>query len=76
MRQHVGQERQFQKMEGTKKVLLFLQKFENYFDEFIREFVRTNYDKPLSLRLQWILKEMREKSHTIGNIRQATTGLE
>jgi hypothetical protein len=76
MRQHVGQERQFQKMEGTKKVLLFLQKFENYFDEFIREFVRTNYDKPLSLRLQWILKEMREKSQTIGNIRQATTGLE
>ena len=25
-----------------------------------------NYDKPLSLRLQWILKEMREKSSIIG----------
>jgi hypothetical protein len=30
------------------------------------ESIRMNYDKPLSLRLQWILKEMKEKSRVIG----------
>ncbi|CAF2978945.1 unnamed protein product [Rotaria sp. Silwood2] len=37
--------------------------------------IRTTYDKPLSLRLQRILKEMKEKSHMIRNIQQITTGI-
>ncbi len=42
---------------------------------FSRESIRINYDKPLNLRLQWILKEIREKSQIIGYIQQTTTGL-
>jgi hypothetical protein len=32
-----------------------------------------NYNKPLGLRLQWILKEMKEKSEIIANKQQTTT---
>jgi hypothetical protein len=42
---------------------------------FFRQTIRINYDKPLSLRLQWILKEMREKSQIIGYTQPTTTGL-
>ncbi len=48
----------------------------NNFKEFLRETTRINYDKPLSLRLQWILKEMKEKSEIIGYIQRTTTDLD
>ncbi len=50
-------------------------KFKNNFKKFLRETTRINYDKPLSLRLQWILKEMKEKSEIIGYIQRTTTDL-
>ncbi|CAF3532192.1 unnamed protein product [Adineta steineri] len=37
--------------------------------------VRSQYDKPLSLRLQRILKEMKQKSEMIGSIRRTTSVL-
>ncbi|UJR22512.1 hypothetical protein I4U23_025562 [Adineta vaga] len=40
-----------------------------------RSSVRVQYDKPLNLKLQWILKEMKEKSSIIGNIRRTTPAL-
>jgi hypothetical protein len=41
-----------------------------------RSSVRPHYDKPLSLKLQRILKEMRQKSQIIGgNMRRTTSGL-
>ncbi|CAF4598603.1 unnamed protein product [Rotaria sp. Silwood1] len=40
-----------------------------------KQSIRTTYDKPLSLRLQRILKEMKEKSQMISNIQRITTGI-
>ena len=34
----------------------------------------SQYDKPLNLKLQWILKEMKEKSQIIGSMRRTTSG--
>lgn len=34
---------------------------------------RSIYEKPLNLKLQWILKELREKSRQIGSIRRITS---
>jgi hypothetical protein len=71
MVQHVGQELQFLKMEGIKE--FFLEKFFLFY--LIRSSVQSHYDKPLSLKLQWILKEMRQKSQMIGTMRRTTSGL-
>lgn len=38
-----------------------------------KQILPINYDKPLSLRLQWILKEIKEKSQLISHIKQITT---
>ncbi|CAF0818070.1 unnamed protein product [Rotaria sordida] len=37
--------------------------------------IQLHYDKPLNLKLQWILKEMKQKTQTIGNIHQTTSVL-
>jgi hypothetical protein len=39
---------------------------------FRRPSVRSHYDKPLSLRLQWILKEIREKAVSMESTHQRT----
>ncbi|CAF1324498.1 unnamed protein product [Adineta steineri] len=40
-----------------------------------KQIIRLNYDKPLNLRLQWILKEIKERSNMILNIPQTSTNI-
>jgi hypothetical protein len=60
--------------DGRYKIKVFRRKFFSKF-YLIRSSVRPHYDKPLNLKLQRILKEMRQKSQIIGNIRRTTSGL-
>jgi hypothetical protein len=53
----------------------FEMKFFIFFFFLIRSAVRPHYDKPLNLKLQRILKEMKQKSEIIGHIRRTTSGL-
>ncbi|CAF4402578.1 unnamed protein product, partial [Adineta steineri] len=40
-----------------------------------KQIIRLNYDKPLNLRLQWILKEIKERSNMILNILLTSTSM-
>ena len=45
-----------------------------YFSFLNRSSIRSSYDKPLSLKLQWIIKEIKQKSLIIGNQPRTTVG--